>query len=173
MQFQLNEAIVLLARTPSVLRAMLHGLPDHWQRSNYGDKTFSPFDVVGHLIHADQTNWLARLNHILANGPTKPFPPFDRYAMFESSKDKSMADLLDELDSVRKGSLQSLHNLHLREAQLDHPGLHPELGRVTAKQLLASWVTHDLHHTAQICKAMARQYRDEVGPWRQYISILG
>lgn len=160
-----------LERTPRVLRAMLNHLDDRWVRSNYGPETFSPFDVLGHLLHGERTDWLPRIHHILAANPN-PFTPFDRYAMFESSKDKSLADLLDEFEVARLANLDELTSLNLTRDQLALPALHPALGPVTLGQLLATWVVHDLHHIAQIAKAMSFQLKDDVGPWREYLGIL-
>jgi uncharacterized damage-inducible protein DinB len=173
MKFQLEEAINILQRTPGVLRGLLQDLPDHWVLANYGPDTFSPFDVIGHLIHGEQADWIPRMRVILEHGESKPFQPFDRYAMYDASKGKSIRQLLDEFERARGESLTALREAGLIREQLQKCGTHPALGMVTLEQLLATWVTHDLHHIAQICKAMARQYKDEVGPWRAYVSILG
>jgi hypothetical protein len=172
MTFELQKSIEVLRRTPSVLTALLDGLDDSWVFSNYGERTFSPFDVVGHLIHADQVNWMMRLRIILEHGETVTFPPFDRYAMVEANQGKSMAELLETFASIRSRNLADLISLNLTPEQLELCGDHPQFGRATLKQLLASWVVHDLGHTHQIAKAMAFQYRDDVGPWRQYLTIL-
>ncbi len=170
--FELSRTIEVLERTPGVLRAWLGGVSDFWARRNYGEATFSPFDVVGHLIHAERTNWMVRLRTILEHGPSQPFTPFDRYAMYETNRDKSMAELLDTFATVRRQNLDDLIAMRLTQEQLDRCGAHPELGPVTARQLLATWAVHDLGHLHQIAKAMAYQYRDAVGPWRAYLSIL-
>lgn len=172
MQFDLSDAILLLGRTPRILRAQLQDAPQRWTHANYGPDTFSPFDVVGHLIHGERTDWLSRAQHILHHGDRAPFEPFDRYAMREDSRGKSMDDLFSEFDSLRERNLEALRALNLTVAQLDLPGLHPQLGAVTMRQLLSTWVVHDLHHLAQINKAMACQYRENVGPWRAYLGIL-
>jgi hypothetical protein len=172
MTFTLERSIEVLQRTPASLRALLGGLSEFWTHSNYGEKTFSPFDVIGHLIHADRTNWMPRLRVILEHGQNQPIPPFDRYAMYEASKGQSMSDLLDTFASLRAKNLDDLRALNLTPDLLDRRGTHPELGPVTLRQLLASWVVHDLGHTHQIAKSMAHQYRDTVGPWRQYLTIL-
>jgi len=166
------QAAEILSRTPKVLRAILDGATDSWARSHYGDKTFSPFDVVGHLILGEQKDWIPRMQIILRHGPATPFDPFDRYAMFEADKGKDMGELLDTFDQLRRENLKTLNELDLSEADLNLQGTHPELGAVTLRQLLAAWVAHDLNHIAQICKAMAFQYANEVGPWRAYLSIL-
>jgi hypothetical protein len=140
--------------------------------SNYGAATFSPFDVVGHLIHGEQTDWMVRVRVILEHGETRPFASFDRYAMFEASKGKSMAELLRTFALLRAKNLGDLRALQLTPQKLECRGSHPALGGVTLRQLLAAWVVHDLNHLHQIAKAMAFQYQQEVGPWREYLSIL-
>jgi hypothetical protein len=172
MTFDLDKSLAVLQRTPEVLRSSLSGLSDDWTMSNYGEKTFSPFDVVGHLIEADQTNWMPRLRHILEYGDTIPFPAFDRYAMFETSKGKSLSELLDHFANVRAKKLADLRALSLTPEQLEQKGQHPDLGAVALSHLLAAWVVHDLGHIHQIVKSMAFQYRDAVGPWREYLTIL-
>lgn len=172
MEFALSEAVAVLERTPGVLRAMLAGLPAGWVMSNYGEKTFSPFDVVGHLLHGERADWMARARIILEHGPARPFDPFDRYAMYEDSKGKTIDMLLDEFAALRAGNVAALRELNPTAEQLDRRGTHPALGTVTLRQLLATWVVHDLGHLHQIAKAMAYQYRDVVGPWREYLTIL-
>jgi hypothetical protein len=172
MTFEVEKSVEVLRRTPDVLSALLGGLSDAWALSNYGDGTFSPFDVVGHLIHADKTNWMTRLRVILENGEATPFPPFDRYAMYVASKGKSMTDLLQSFASLRAKNIDDLRAMNLTPEKLELRGSHPELGGVTLRQLIAAWVVHDLGHTHQIAKAMAFQYQDDVGPWRKYLSIL-
>jgi hypothetical protein len=172
MQFTLDRAVEVLSQTPRALGGLLGGLTDFWTKSNYGPDTFSPFDVVGHLIQAEKHNWMPRVRVILDHGDTKPFPPFDRYAMFEADEGRVMEDLLAEFSDLRTRDLADLTALRLTDADLDRPGRHPDLGGVTLRQLLASWVVHDLGHLHQVAKAMAHQYRDEVGPWRQYLTIL-
>jgi hypothetical protein len=151
---------------------MLGGLSDVWVLSNYGDKTFSPFDVVGHLIHGERTDWIPRAKIILAHGEAKAFEPFDRYAMYEDSKGKRLADLLDTFETLRKQNIGELQAMQLTPEKLALRGTHPELGVVTMEQLLAMWVVHDLNHIHQIAKSMAFQYRDNVGPWRRFVSIF-
>ncbi len=170
--FKLEEATDVLSRTPGVLRTMLVSLPEHWTSNNYGPETFSPFDVVGHLIHGDRTDWVSRARQILDSQDAKPFAPFDRYAMYETSRGKKMSQLLDEFANVRNESLKELASLNIRESQLDLPGKHPVFDKVKLRELLATWVVHDLNHIHQIAKSMAHQYRDAVGPWQEYLSIL-
>jgi hypothetical protein len=172
MRFEVESAIEVLSRTPRVLDAMLRGISEPWARSNYGEDTFSPFDVVGHLIHGERTDWMPRLRIILDHGESRAFDPFDRYAMYEASRGRSMEELLDEFASLRASNIESLRRLNLTEAQLERTGLHPALGVVTLRNLLATWVAHDLNHVHQVAKCMAFQYTCEVGPWREYLTIL-
>jgi DinB superfamily len=173
MDFELQHAIEILRRTPSTLDSMLRGLPEAWLSQNEGPETWSPYDIVGHLIHGEETDWIPRAKIILEHGEARPFEPFDRVAMFEKSKGKSIAELLDTFAARRTESLHELNEMNLTPALLEKRGKHPELGVVTMKQLLASWVIHDLGHVRQIVRVLAKQYRDEVGPWRAYLSILG
>jgi hypothetical protein len=172
MAFRLEEAVQVLERTPGVLRAMLGGLTEAWMMNNYGPETWGPFDVVGHLIHGEKTDWIPRARIILERGPSRAFEPFDRYAQYEASRGKTIDQLLDEFESLRRQSLEALRGMKLTDAQLDLPGTHPALGAVTLRNLLATWVCHDLNHIHQIAKSMAFQYRNEVGAWREYITIL-
>lgn len=172
MTFDLQQSIDVLRRTPAVLTSLLGGLDEAWVHGRYGEGTFSPFDVVGHLIHADRTNWMTRLRVILESGETRPFPVFDRYAMYESDKGKSIDELLQAFAAIRAANLVDLKAMNLNGEMLERRGTHPALGPATAKQLLASWVVHDLGHLHQIAKAIAFQYRNEVGPWAAYLTIL-
>ncbi len=172
MEFQIDEAIEVLSRTPAVLEAMLGGLSDPWVQNNYGEKTFSPFDVVGHLIHGERVDWIPRARIILEHGERKPFEPFDRYAMYEASRGKSMGELLHTFAELRAKNLDALRAMDISPEQLALRGTHPELGPVTLENLLATWVAHDLNHIHQIAKSMAFQYREGVGPWREYLTVL-
>jgi hypothetical protein len=172
MQLDLDDIIAHLRRTPMVLKHLLGTIPEEWTRANYGSETFSPFDVVGHLIHGEKTDWIPRLRIILEHSDSRAFERFDRYAQREASKGKSMSDLLNEFASLRAGSITALESHNLSEADFDRKGMHPELGPVTLGNLLATWVVHDLHHIAQCCKGMAFQYRDAAGPWRAYLGII-
>lgn len=172
MPFILEQALELLQRTPASLQALLGGVSQCWAFNNYGEATFSPFDVIGHLIHGEETDWMVRVRIILEHGEATPLPPFDRYAMLEANQGKTMDELLITFVRVRNQNLEELHALHLTPMQLDRTGMHPALGPVTLKQLLATWVVHDLNHLHQIAKAMAYQYRNEVGPWREYLPFL-
>jgi hypothetical protein len=172
MSFDLTTGTAVLERTPRVLRAMLGGLPRELVRATEGPDTWSAFDVVGHLIHGDRCDWIARARMILAQGPERRFRPFDRTAMFRASQGKTLDDLLDEFASVRAENLATLAAWRLSEDQFDLTGEHPEFGTVTLRQLLATWVTHDLTHIAQITRVIAKHYGDAVGPWRTFLSVL-
>lgn len=172
MQCDLQCSLEILTRTPSVLRALLEGISTPWSMANYGPETFSPFDVVGHLINGEKTDWMLRVNWMREKGASEPFPPFDRFAQVRGSEGKTMAMLLDEFELLRKRSLDELNAMRVDESMLDLRGLHPKLGAVTLRQLLATWVVHDLNHLAQIAKAMSFQYMDAVGPWRVFLPIL-
>jgi DinB superfamily len=173
MEFRLDEALPVLQRTPTVLRDLLAGLPEVWIEVNEGPGTWSPFDVVGHLIHGERTDWLPRTQHLLRHGEAVPFPSFDREAMFAASRGLALDELLATFGRLRTESLERLDALGLTTADLERRGRHPELGVVTLGQHLATWVAHDLGHVAQISRVMAKQYADAVGPWRAYLSILG
>ena len=168
----MEEAVAILARTPATLDALLRGLPERWIVAKEGDDTWSPFDVVGHLIHGERTDWMPRVKIILEHGEARAFDPFDRFAQFAASEGRTLPGLLDELATLRQQSLRELATLRLTDADLDRRGTHPQLGVVTLRQLLATWVAHDLDHVAQISRVLARQYSDEVGPWRAYLRII-
>ncbi|MGE0481047.1 MAG: DinB family protein [Phycisphaerae bacterium] len=172
MNFQLADAVAVLGRTPGVLHTLLGNLPEPWITNNYGPQTFSPFDVVGHLIHGERTDWMPRVRLILEHGPAKPFQPFDRYAMIEQNKGKSIGELLETFSTLRMENIAQLAALNLGPRELALRGKHPALGDVTMENLLATWVAHDLNHIHQVAKCMAWQYRDAVGPWREYLTIL-
>jgi len=150
----------------------MDGLPDAWTAATEGPGTWSPYDVVGHLIHAERTDWIPRAEHILRHGDAVPFPKFDREAMFAASQGRSLGELLDAFEALRRDSLRRLGPLGLTDADLARRGLHPELGTVTLGQHLATWVAHDMSHLAQIVRTMARRYADAVGPWKAYLSVL-
>ena len=173
MEFELQHAIELLSRTPATLNSMLRDIPEGWLVQNEGAETWSPYDIVGHLIHGEETDWIPRARMILQHGETRAFEPFDREAMFETSQGKSIAELLDTFTLRRNESLRELNEMNLTPSLLEKRGKHPELGIVTLQQLLATWVVHDLGHVRQIVRVMSKQYRDAVGPWRAYLSILG
>jgi uncharacterized damage-inducible protein DinB len=172
MKFDLEEGIAVLERTPQVLRLLLSALPEVWTASNEGEATWSPYDVVGHLIHGERTDWIPRARIILAQGPSRRFEPFDRFAQFEESRGKSLDALLDELAALRSANLDTLRGLPLDDDTLALEGEHPTFGAVTLSQLLATWVAHDLNHIGQIARVMARQYGEAVGPWKEFLPIL-
>jgi hypothetical protein len=173
MRFELSDALVVLERTPGVLRGLLAGLPDVWSRATEGPDTWSPFDVVGHLIHGERTDWLPRTEIILREGESRPFPPFDRFAQFEASRGKRLEELLDTFAELRAANLDRLRGFGLTASDLARRGRHPEFGPVTLEQHLATWVAHDLSHIGQIVRVMGRSYADAVGPWRAYLPMLG
>lgn len=169
--FDLAEAVAELQRTPEVMSAILSGLPEVLVRANEGEGTWSPYDVVGHLIHGERTDWIPRLRHILS-GETRPFDTFDRTAQFTESADSTLAKLLEEFAGLRRDNLAILEGLGLGEADFARTGVHPELGVVTLGQLLATWVVHDLDHIGQVARTLAKRHAINVGPWTAYLSIL-
>ena len=171
--FNLDDGLAVLERTPHALRAMLAGLPSTWIDATEGPETWSPYDVIGHLIHGERTDWIARAQIILAQGANRRFEPYDRFAQFRESEGKPLGNLLDEFAELRARNVETVSGWKLSDAQLALEGEHPAFGPVTLRQLLATWVAHDLGHTAQIARVMAKQYREAVGPWRQYLSVMG
>jgi len=172
MQFDLEQGAAILERTPRTLRAMLAALPPAWTEATEGPETWSPYVIVGHLIHGERTDWIPRAQLILAQGANRRFTPYDRFAQFGESQGKALSDLLDEFDRLRADNLTTLAGWGLGGAELALEGEHPEFGAVTLRQLLATWVAHDLGHIAQTARVMAKQYREAVGPWRAYLPIL-
>ena len=172
MNFHLPDAILILERTPAVFRSMLAGLPETWTAVNEGPDTFSPFDNVGHLSHAERADWIPRAQLILAQGAQRRFAPYDRFAQVRESQGKSLAELLDEFAQLRAANLTTLRDWKLTDRELALEGEHPEFGAVTLRQLLATWVAHDLGHVAQTARVLAKQYREAVGPWRAYLPVL-
>jgi uncharacterized damage-inducible protein DinB len=170
--FEVEHGLEILKRTPALLRTWLDGLPERWITSNEGPDTWSPYDVVGHLIHGENTDWIPRAKLILEGKGDKPFPPFDRFAQFKESKGKTFEGLLAEFEEARRRSLIALEGLGLTEEDLNLTGTHPEFGTVTLRQLLATWITHDLSHVAQIARVIAKQQTEAVGPWMKYLSVL-
>ena len=171
-EFDLEQALAVLSRTPSTLDTLLRDLPDAWTTCNEGPQTFSAFDVVGHLIHGEHTDWMVRLEFILKEGERRTFEPFDRFGASEGSEKKTLEQLLDEFASLRRSNLTRLRALELDAEKLELRGRHPEFGPVTARQLLSTWVVHDLGHLAQIARVMSKRYTTEVGPWIAYLPIL-
>lgn len=172
MEFELDQAKKILRRTPGTLNALLSDLPNEWVLSNEGPETWSPYDVIGHLIHGEETDWIPRARIILADGEARPFDRFDRFAMFEKSKGKSLLELLATFEQLRGESLRQLDELNLTPELLAKRGTHPVLGVVTLSQLLSAWVVHDLGHIRQIVRVMAKQYRDAIGPWTEFLTIV-
>jgi DinB superfamily len=173
MEFDLDQGIAVLQRTPSALRALLVGLPDPWLRQNEGLETWSPREVVGHLIEGERSDWIPRARIIIAQGASTALQPFDRTAHQRSmNAGAPIGDLIETFAEMRATNLTTLHGWKLTSAQLELTGIHPEFGAVTLKQHLATWVAHDLGHLVQITRTMARQYRDAVGPWKAYLSAL-
>ena len=170
-EFKLQEAVAILERTPASLKTMLEGLPETWTRATEGEGTWSPYDVIGHLIHGERTDWIPRAQHILSGDPG-PFLSFDRTAMFTESRGKELGQLLETFADLRKENLAILKAMNLTDSDFDRRGLHPELGEVTLRQLLATWVVHDLDHVGQIARTMAKAYTNATGPWIDYLSIL-
>jgi hypothetical protein len=172
MTFDLADAARILAATPSVLRALLQDLPPDWVSRNEGPATWSPYDVVGHLIHGERTDWMPRARLILSAGDSVAFEPFDREAQFRESRGRPLDELLTEFAALRAANLQQLEAMHLSAADLDARGRHPALGPVTLRQLLATWVAHDCDHIMQVARVIGSQYADEVGPWRAYLRVI-
>ncbi|MBL6449525.1 DinB family protein [Fulvivirga sp. 29W222] len=171
MEFNLKQSTEILSKTPAILSTWLSDLPPDWTHKNEGEDTWSAFDIVGHLIHGERTDWIARTRLIIEKGEDKPFEPFDRFAQFNSSKGKSLKDLLQEFEKLRSENLRILSTLPVAK-NLNKKGRHPALGTVTLKQLLATWVVHDLNHLHQMSRVMAFQYRYEVGVWREYLGVI-
>jgi hypothetical protein len=172
MEHDLERTLALLARTPAVLNALLRDLPEAWTLCNEGDNTWSAFDVIGHLVHGERTDWMPRARMILQFGDSRTFEPFDRWAQFRESEGKSLPQLLDEFARLRTENLDELRALNVHPEDLERRGRHPSLGVVTLSQLLATWVVHDLTHLHQISRLMACQYREAVGPWTAYLGVL-
>ena len=171
MQFQINDALPVLERTPSVVSLLVKDLPDPWIYQNEGPDTWNVFDIIGHYIHGEKTDWIPRMKIILGEGD-KRFVPFDRFAQFKDSKGKSLHQLLDEFGALRKQNIEELRSIVLDEATLEKKGIHPQFGEVSLRELLASWVVHDLTHINQIARVIAKQYEQAVGPWKAYMGIL-
>jgi DinB superfamily len=171
-QLSLTDATAVLSRTPATLNALLRGTPDLWARGNEGQDTWSPFDIVGHLVCGERTDWMPRLRIILEHGESHPFHPFDRFAQSRETQGKSLEQLLDDFAHLRHENLTTLKALNLQPEDFNRRGTHPAFGPVTLSQLLATWATHDLTHLHQLSRVMAHQYRDAVGPWSAYLGVL-
>ena len=173
-EFSVAEAIAVLTRTPAILDALLRGLANVWVCCNEGENTWSAFDIVGHLIVGERTDWMPRVRIIMENGEARPFDPFDRFAQLKESQEESLEidQLLDDFAHLRRENLAALQALNLQQEDLTRRGRHPALGVVTLSELLATWAVHDLTHVHQLSRVMAHQYRDAVGPWRSYLGVL-
>ncbi|HMX03257.1 MAG TPA: DinB family protein [Chitinophagales bacterium] len=172
MSFSIERSIEILERTPLVLKQLLSGLPEHWTGVNEGPETWSPYDVIGHLIHGETTDWTKRMDIILSDGGNKEFATFDRFAQFQESKGKSLEQLLNTFHDERKSNITYLLSKNISKTDLQKTGIHPKFGKVTLQQLLSTWVAHDLDHIMQISRVMAKQYREDVGPWKEYLKIM-
>ena len=172
MDFDLNNGIAVLERTPATMRALLDGLSPAWTDATEGPDTWSPYVVVGHLIHGERTDWIPRAQIIRAQDANRKFTPYDRFAQFRESQGKTLTQLLDEFARLRAQNVGTLRSWRLTEAQLALEGEHPEFGAVTMRQLLACWVAHDLGHIVQVARVMAKQYREAIGPWTAYLSVM-
>ncbi|MEQ1693391.1 MAG: DinB family protein [Gemmatimonas sp.] len=172
MNFDVASGLAVLQRTPRTLNAMLRGLGQEWVRSTEGPETWSPFDIVGHLVHGERTDWIPRAELILARGSRRRFAPYDRFAQFRESEGRSLNELLDEFARLRDANLATVLSWQLTDLELALEGEHPDFGVVTLRQLLATWVAHDLGHVAQTARVMAKQYREAIGPWRAYLPIV-
>jgi DinB family protein len=166
------EAVAVLERTPRAIDGLLEGMPDSWTRFSPSDGVWSAYDIVGHLIHGEKTDWMPRIATILEHGASRPFEPFDREAMFQASTGRGLDALLAEFSSLREQGLRDLAAIPMGDAELSLEGVHPAFGRVTLAQLIAAWAVHDLGHVAQIAEAMAKRYRTEIGPWRAYLPVV-
>ena len=172
MKFQLEQAVEILSRTPAAVKSLLGNLSEDWILKDESSDDWSPFDVVGHFIHGEETDWIPRARIILAQGANPTFVPFDRFAQFEKSKGKTLDELLETFADLRGKNLDALRGMNLTSEQLKLKGIHPELGEVNLEQLLATWVVHDLTHIRQIITVLAKKYSRNVGVWREYLSIL-
>lgn len=172
MKFDLQKSIAVLERTPGVLTTMLQGISKDWTYTNEGENTWSPYDVMGHLIVGEKTDWLVRTKIILSASENKQFVPFDRFVQLQETQDIPISELLTEFTTIRNKNLKELIALQITDQDLTRTGIHPELGEVTLSQLLATWTAHDLGHIAQISRVMAKQYANEVGPWKKYLTIV-
>lgn len=172
MEQNIEYSMAILARTPSALNALLRDLPDVWTLQGEGEKTWSVFDVLGHLVHTERTDWMPRAKRLIEHGESLPFDPVDRWAQMRESEGKSLGQLLDEFARLRSETMEELRGLNLRPADLSRRGRHPGLGAVTLSELLAAWTVHDLTHLHQISRIMAEQYRAATGPWSAYLGVL-
>lgn len=172
MKFQIEKTVEILARTPVTVKSLLSNLSDDWIKTEADTESWSAFDIVGHLIHGEETDWIPRVRIILAQRENLTFEAFDRFAQFEKSKGKTLNELIENFAVLRAKNLDALHAMNLTEDKLKLKGIHPELGEVTLGQLIATWAVHDLTHIRQIATVLARKYEENVGAWKEYLSIL-
>ncbi|GAB3661710.1 hypothetical protein GCM10028791_36430 [Echinicola sediminis] len=172
MNFDLEKSIEILERTPSVLEALLEGISEEWLKNNEGEGTWSPYDILGHLIHGEKTDWIVRAKIILSDAGNKTFESFDRFAQMREDQERPIGEMLEEFKRRRAENLKELRALKINDSKLLKKGVHPELGEVNLKQLLSAWVVHDLGHLSQLSRVMAKQYKDEVGVWKEYMGVL-
>lgn len=172
MIFSLDKSIEVLERTPAVLSLMLNGISADWTNNNEGEETWSAYDIIGHLIHGEKTDWMPRAEIILSDNSNKNFIPFNRFAQFEESKGKTLKQLLDEFKLLREQNISKLRSIKITNEDLQKKGIHPAFGEVTLSQLFAAWVVHDLNHISQISRVMAKQYKGAIGPWIEYLKVV-
>ncbi len=172
MKFQIEKTVEILSQTPSTVKSLLGNLSDDWTKNALDSENWSPFDIVGHLIHGEETDWIPRAEIILGQGENSIFEAFDRFAQFEKSKGKTINELIETFAVLRTKNIEILGEMNLDEKKLKLKGIHPELGEVTLEQLLATWTVHDLNHIKQLVTVLAHKYAENVGVWKQYLSIL-
>lgn len=172
MKFSIEKSIEILERTPSILESYLNDLSEDWIKNNEGENTWSPYDILGHLVHGEKTDWIERLKIILSDSENKQFEPFDRFAQMHEDANRPISELLKEFRELREKNLDKLKAFKMVGLDFERKGIHPELGEVTLMQLISTWVVHDLGHIAQISRVMAKQFKSEVGPWKNYLGIL-
>jgi len=170
--FEIGRAIEILERTPKILKIFLSDLSDNWVYENEGKGSWSPYDIIGHLIHGEKTDWIIRARMILEDGKSKTFRPFDRFAQFHDSRGKSLKELLKDFETFRLKNIEILREMNLSDDDFDKKGIHPDFGEVSLRQLISTWVVHDLGHIRQIARVMAKQYKDELGPWEKYLPVV-
>jgi hypothetical protein len=168
----MEEAVEILECTPRTLRSLLSGLSEDWIFSDEGESTWSPFDIIGHLIEADKFNWMPRIEMIISKGQSEIFPPFDRFSQLRQNSKKSPDQLFYEFSEIRQQNLEKLKSIITNGTSLEQTGVHPEFGVVRLRELLSTWTVHDLSHIAQITRVMANRYKEDVGPWKTYLRIM-
>ncbi|HRE40019.1 MAG TPA: DinB family protein [Ignavibacteria bacterium] len=172
MNFELNKSLEILERTPLILERMVNGLSEEWVISNEGDNTWNTVEIIGHLIHGEKTDWIPRILIILNDENEKTFEVFNMEGHKEEIESKRTAELLDEFKALRIENIRVLRYLDLTDDDLNKTGLHPVFGEVTLRQLLSTWTVHDLTHISQISRIMAKQYREEIGPWIEFFNLI-